>query len=272
MTPIENQNPLGTCLSCAFAAFEYLLKDNSGKHIDVSKLFIYYNARKKTGKPIQDKGSNITYTLETLNEIGVCPESAWKYDIEKVNEQPSDEAYEAAKNNKITSALEVNQDLTEMKTCLAQGYPFVFSVRLFDHFFGTGKDGVVRMPAPTDKQATEHNRHAMVAVGYSDNTKEFIVRNSWGTNWGDEGYCYIPYTYMTDSELCFYRWVVQEMDTDMIEGDHRMEDDSTALHPDDEEDDHTEEFEYIDEGEADEEADGEQEEPQQEEQADPDNQ
>ena len=41
----------------------------------------------------------------------------------------------------------------------------------------------------------------MVVVGYSDDTKFFLVRNSWGKHFGDDGYCYIPYSYISDPEL-----------------------------------------------------------------------
>ena len=50
-------------------------------------------------------------------------------------------------------------------------------------------------------QNEEEAYHAMVLCGYSDKDKVFIVRNSWGERFGDKGYCYIPYSYITDPNL-----------------------------------------------------------------------
>jgi hypothetical protein len=87
-----------------------------------------------------------------------------------------------------------------MKTCLAQGYPFVFGVRLFESFNEAAKRGVIPKPGPTETARGEHGqfviiitkrkkiiiiccRHAMLAVGYSDKKQAFIIRNSWGEDW-----------------------------------------------------------------------------------------
>lgn len=66
----------------------------------------------------------------------------------------------------------------------------------------------------------------MLAVGYSDRSNAFIVRNSWGEEWvnarrrdrlswgffqGDQGYCYIPYEYMTNPELCSDLWTIRKI-------------------------------------------------------------
>ena len=50
--------------------------------------------------------------------------------------------------------------------------------------------------------------HAVVAVGYDDSKECFIVRNSWGTNWGDAGYFYMPYAYLTNPELASDAWEI----------------------------------------------------------------
>ena len=103
-------------------AYEYLLRKTSGCDIDVSRLFIYYNARVKhgeSGDDITDSGCTITSAIEALEESGTCLESIWPYHVKRVNTCPSDEAYEAAVNNRISSALQIKIDLEEMKSCLA---------------------------------------------------------------------------------------------------------------------------------------------------------
>ncbi|CAF3191962.1 unnamed protein product, partial [Rotaria sp. Silwood2] len=89
---------------------------------------------KKTNKSLHDSGCSGTSALETLKELGVCEELMQPYDTQILNKRPTDEAYEAAKNRKILDALELNLDLTEMKTCLAQSFPFVFGLNVVNSF------------------------------------------------------------------------------------------------------------------------------------------
>ncbi|CAF4159804.1 unnamed protein product [Rotaria magnacalcarata] len=114
MTPVEDQSAIGSCVANAFAgAYEYLLKKSSGRHIDVSRLFIYYNARAKNAYPpghITDSGCNITDALETLKELGTCEESLWPYDINKVHAKPNELAYNKASENQIMDALSLKVD------------------------------------------------------------------------------------------------------------------------------------------------------------------
>jgi C1A family cysteine protease len=65
--------------------------------------------------------------------------------------------------------------------------------------------GVVPLPGPREKVL---GGHAVLAVGYDDAKQCFIVRNSWGTKWGDKGHCYMPYAYLTDSDLAADFWTI----------------------------------------------------------------
>jgi len=64
------------------------------------------------------------------------------------------------------------------------------------------------MPTDNDKIL---GGHAVMAVGYNEKEKVFIIRNSWGVNWGDQGYFYMPYKYMTNKNLCSDFWVVKKV-------------------------------------------------------------
>jgi len=92
----------------------------------------------------------MTSAIEALEESGVCLESIWPYDISQVNVRPSDQAYQSAQPHKITEALQVNIDLNQMKTCLAQGYPFAFGLKLYKSFDQAANTGVVPMPNASD--------------------------------------------------------------------------------------------------------------------------
>ena len=148
---------------------------------------------------LEDSGCTITSAIESLEESGTCLESIWPYNIKRMNKCPSDEAYSAAESNTINDALQLEIELHQMKSCLAQGFPFVFGLELYKSFDKAGKKGVVPMPKPGDKNRESHGRsdlvfegknemnvyfsHAMLAVGYSDQSRAFIVRNSWGAEW-----------------------------------------------------------------------------------------
>lgn len=56
-----------------------------------------------------------------------------------------------------------------------------------------------------------HSRHAMTIVGFSDDLQMFLVRNSWGERWGDNGYCYIPYSYIEDKNLFNFACIITEI-------------------------------------------------------------
>ncbi|CAF1095756.1 unnamed protein product [Didymodactylos carnosus] len=203
MTPVEDQSQIGSCVANAVVgAYEYLHKRETGQHIDVSRLFVYYNGRTLSEEPtIKDEGVCITHALEALMEYGVCLESIWPYDIKEVNTKPNRRAYAHAQRFKIKEAYYVEKDLHDMKSCLAQGFPFVFSCKTFESFQNTGPTGIISLPDPSDNVASSHGIHAMLAVGYDDAKQTFIVRNSWGKHFGDHGYCYMPYEYLTSETL-----------------------------------------------------------------------
>ncbi|CAF1035104.1 unnamed protein product [Rotaria magnacalcarata] len=229
MTAVEDQSQLASCTAnCLAGAYEYLTKKANGRETDVSRLFIYYNARVKgnDSEPITDSGCVMTDAIEALEEFGTCLESLWPYELARVNERPSDEAFDQAKAHRINEAIRVDIDLDQMKSCLAQGFPIAFGIDLFRTFDEASKSGVVPMPDPNDGARETHGSHAMLAVGYSDQSQAFIVRNSWGADWGDKGYCYIPYGYMTNPDFCFDVWTVRKLTNDDFGQDHWSYDDN----------------------------------------------
>lgn len=198
MTTVENQGPLNSCAANAVAgAYEYLAKRHTDSDYDVSRLFIYYNARALYDQEkIEDRGSVISLAIEGLRQYGACSEDTWSYDASWVNELPNDEAYDEAGNFLVEDMEVVPVNLNAWRSCLAEGYPIIFGMLLFGSFDKQRKKGMVPLPTPTETQRGQHGAHAMLCVGYSDKDRVFIVRNSWGDEWGDKGYCYIPYDYL----------------------------------------------------------------------------
>ncbi|CAF4115474.1 unnamed protein product, partial [Adineta steineri] len=199
--------------------YEYLNNRDTGSQIDVSRLFIYYNSRVKgldADETISDDGAALCDAIESMEELGVCPESQWPYDLKNVNAKPSQQCYIVAANYTISQALKLNIDINEIKICIAQGFPVIISLNLYTSFDKASDSGIVPMPKTNETSRSGHGRHALLIAGYSDASEAFIVRNSWGEDWGDKGYCYIPYDYIGSDKLCNSAWTVKRLGVDYM--------------------------------------------------------
>jgi C1A family cysteine protease len=85
-----------------------------------------------------------------------------------------------------------------LKDAIASNLSVVFGFTVYQSFESpaVAQSGVLPMPKPHEATV---GGHAVVAVGYNDSQSQVIVRNSWGASWGDHGYFYMPYQYMTGS-------------------------------------------------------------------------
>src|SRR6202049_4854904 len=206
---VYDQGQLGSCTANATGGaieFDRLLQ----KLTDFvpSRLFIYYNERVIEGTVNSDSGAQIRDGIKTVASQGVCPEPEWPYDIAKFTQKPSAKAYTDAVTDRAISYQSLVQDLNQMKGCLASGYPFVFGFTVYESFESdqVAHTGAAPMPSPREKVL---GGHAVMAVGYEDHPQRFIVRNSWGPDWGMGGYFTIPYAYLTDSNLADDFWPIR---------------------------------------------------------------
>ena len=208
-TKVKDQGQIGACTVFAISSiYEYILKRNSEEEADLSESFVYYNVRHLEGKELEDTGSSFQDVIASIGEQGICRESLHPY-TRSLSEVPSDEAYLDGETRRITKAMNVNVALDDIKSAIQEGYPVAISLKIFDSFKATL--GFVRRPSDEEIQSGDFGYHAMVVVGYSDDTKFFLVRNSWGEHFGDKGYCYIPYSYISDPELNRMACIVTEI-------------------------------------------------------------
>jgi C1A family cysteine protease len=205
---IEDQGRLGSCTANALAgALEFLELKDGMSFRDLSRLFIYYNERLLEHSVHVDSGAMLRDGIKTLAKQGVCTEQKWPYVLSKFDKRPPASCYQEAKEYQIT-AYERIITLDEMLACLAEGFPFVFGFSVYESFetADVTRTGKVPMPQPEERVL---GGHAVMAVGYNDVEKRFIVRNSWGTKWGMKGYFTMPFAYLADRGLSDDFWTIR---------------------------------------------------------------
>jgi C1A family cysteine protease len=208
--PVYDQGQLGSCTGNAIAGAVQFDREKQNLKPDFvpSRLFIYYGERVIEGTVNSDAGAQIRDGIKVVAKQGVPPETDWPYDITKFADKPPPKAFTDALKDLAVSYSRVAQNLGQMKGCLASGFPFVFGFTVYDSFESqqVAQTGVVPMPASGESVL---GGHAVVAVGFDDGQQRFIVRNSWGTGWGMQGYFTIPYAYLTDTGLASDFWTIR---------------------------------------------------------------
>jgi C1A family cysteine protease len=222
MPAVYDQGQLGSCTANAIGgAFEFELLKQGEPDFVPSRLFIYYNERVIERSVADDSGAQIRDGIKSVNKLGVCPETEWPYDDtpaptdggpfppgSKPATLPPPAAYADAKGYTAVSYQRLVQNLGQLKGCLAQGFPFVFGFTVYNSIYDASGNPKTVFPLPSTTDSPIGG-HAIMAVGYDDNRLLFTFRNSWGTSVGDAGYFYMPYSYVTDSQLASDFWVVR---------------------------------------------------------------
>jgi len=133
--------------------------------------------------------------------------------VEKFAEKPPHNVYSRALNYQALSYRRLKDNsIDEMQECLAQGYPFIFGLQIYDSFVYCKSNGII--PLPKREKEFLHGGHCLMCVGwkYIGTKKYFIVQNSWSAKWGDKGYCYIPFEYMMANMYASDFWMIRIME------------------------------------------------------------
>jgi C1A family cysteine protease len=207
--PVYDQGQLGSCTANAIAAaVDFERMKQHLRPIKPSRLFIYYNERVMEHSVGSDSGAQIRDGIKAVAKQGACAESLWPYAVAKFRDKPPSPAFKQAKLDRAVQYASITQALSQLKSCLASGYPFVFGFSVYESFESpaVAKSGDAPMPSPSEAAL---GGHAVMAVGYDDSLQRFIVRNSWGPGWGKKGYFTMPYAYLTDAHLADDFWTIR---------------------------------------------------------------
>src|SRR5262245_48463145 len=214
-SPIEDQGQLGSCTANAVVGLlEYYERRASGKHIDASRLFLYKVTRDMLGVK-GDTGAYLRSAMGALATFGSPPEKYWPYNIARFDVEPTAFCFAFAENYKALQYYRLDppgttpqQLLDRIKSAVASGLPSCFGFTVYSSIRQAANG---KIPFPVTNEHVEGG-HAIVIAGYDDTVKvtnpnpggktttgAFLIRNSWGTSWGQQGYGWLPYEYVLQS-------------------------------------------------------------------------
>jgi C1A family cysteine protease len=192
---VEDQGSLGSCAGNAMTnCYEIMVKKFYPDYfVDLSRLYAYYHARLLENSLNEDSGVvHLRNVIKGVEKYGLCREELWPYDIEKYNDKPSPDCYEDAQSRGILEyrAVRAHADMLES---LSLGYPILAGFEIFDRFITLDKnDPVIHMPG---EKENSQGGHAVAVIGYDLEKQQFLIKNSFGKEWGDQGYAWISFEY-----------------------------------------------------------------------------
>lgn len=210
--PIVDQGQISSCTANAIAsAIQFdAMQQKTQDMTPPSRLFIYYNERVIEHSVKSDAGAMIRDGIKSVAKIGVCDESLWTYsdDGVKLTKKPPVKCYKNANRKALLYQSLDNSNLDILLGCLAANNPFIFGFTVYESFESpsVAKTGIVQMPSSNDRVL---GGHATLCVGFNKDQKRFIVRNSWGLRWGQEGHFTISFDYLTNTNLANDFWTIK---------------------------------------------------------------
>jgi len=212
---ILDQGNIGSCVSNSFAG---IVQSFTG--MTPSRLYLYFNGLIGTGEdPRQDIGLDVLQAIPVFCKYGLTDESNWIYNENKFGVLPPQLAYQNAIFDYTITNTPINQTDAAIKAALTKGQLVIFGMMIYTSFLSdaVAKTGIVPMPVVTKE--TIEGGHCMHIVGWTTykDVQYYIIRNSWGSGWGNNGdpinpashkgkkggFCFIPSEYILSDVLTF---------------------------------------------------------------------
>ncbi len=193
-SPIEEQQNLGSCTAQAvIGAYELLLNLHyPDQFVDLSRLFLYYNARLIAGDIDEDVGAYVSTAIEAVKTYGLCREELWPYDPNQFKTKPNWRCYHDGGRRSVNNVQELTSH-DQIITALDDQHPVIVGVAVYSGF-DMVHNNATTLPMPQQSEEPKGS-HAMCIVGYDNNRQSFLLRNSFGNDWGESGHVWIPYAY-----------------------------------------------------------------------------
>lgn len=217
--PVWDQGDMGSCTGNAWAAAFEQVMHGQGLHVfRPSRMAIYYLERELEGTTDQDAGAEIRSGIKVIAKYGVCPETMWPYLDRLLTVKPSPACMGASVKHKGLQYARVNQNASDIRAVIAARDPVVFGFNVYESFEGDeiAKTGIMSMPTSDEKLV---GGHAVKIRGYDDHFENldgslgaFLVRNSWGKDWGQKGYFWMPYEFALDPAQVTDIWALSKVE------------------------------------------------------------
>lgn len=220
--PIYDQGQIGSCTANALCScFRFL---NRKKKFEPSRLYTYYIERKyeANGGPISDSGAFVADGCELARKEGICAEYLYPYDVEKVNDDPPEHCKSDAYWHKSGASYAITTDmLNSVRSCICKGEPVMLAFGVYRSFSSMPASAIAPIPNPKNYQSYNdtvdpfEGGHEVVIVGYDDCKQLLTIANSWGENWGEKGYFYMPYAFFNNHNLIYALDVMSAFETEL---------------------------------------------------------
>lgn len=222
MSSVKDQGNLGSCVAFAISALKEWQESKEhneevatgkkdhreGKEYNYSESWIYWNCKKIDEWPGED-GTSLRAAMRVLNKIGVPTESAWPYSDVNIGE-PKSWANMVARWAVIDSYWRLESP-AELTAALSEA-PVPIGIAVFEEIYTT-TDGIIKYPSRPDQC---YGGHAVCAVGYNESTRLVKFKNSWGPDWGKNGYGFLSYDYIRD--FLWDAWICKDAKINEIYG------------------------------------------------------
>jgi C1A family cysteine protease len=181
----QGQRP--TCL--AFAASDAHAAARNTKPFEaLSVEYLFYHAVLRTRQKDPHRGITLQTAAAALEADGQPTERVWPYlialptDLTTWKPPHSTEVHHTDIQHKQPTAGLVRESIDK-------GQPLLAVLRLSESFYRPNSQGVIELQNPDP----DTSAHAVVVVGYGvlDGAPMILIRNSWGTQWGMNGYAWV---------------------------------------------------------------------------------